>query len=350
MAKKSSKKWIRPTIAAAILTGGGWWVKTRIDPMPVGPKTYFRVAKAENLDALLNRLGDARVIRDPFFTKIYAVVRGARRNVAAGTYLFEPGMSGDQIFRSIANPVRQYLRVPEGRWAARVGKLLEKNGVATQAEYLAIVKDPRERFKDLPIPLTSGTLEGFLYPDTYDFPPLMGAQNVIRKQLENFERKVEAANIHPKDWQKTITIASLLQLEAADHKDRQMIAGVIKNRIAQGMRLQIDATVNYGLQKWRSLTYADYKNVDSEYNTYRVDGLPPGPICSPTIDSIIAAENLIKHKYVYYVALPDGTTIYASNYKDHLKNVQRRRHEMKLIAAQKAKEAAKIAESQKVMK
>ena len=350
MATKSYKKWIKPSIAVVAMMGIVFWAKTRIDPMPKGPKTYLRIEKTASMDEMLERLAKAGVVRDPWLTKVYSVFRGAKQRVVAGTFLVRPGMTADQVFRSLASPISQFIRIPQGRWAGRVGRLLESNDVAPVGDYVTLVNNPKDQFSEFNLPVEGSTLEGFLYPDTYDLPPMSGAKLVIQKQLANFVRKTSEANLHPKDWKKTLTVASLLQLEASDHHDRQMIAGVIQNRMKLGMRLQIDATVNYGLQKWRRLTYADYKEVDSPYNTYLAEGLPPGPICSPTVDSMLAAESPIKHNYLYYVALPDGRTIYASNYKDHLKNVQRRRHELKLLAAEKAKSSQSIANVPKVIK
>ena len=84
----------------------------------------------------------------------------------------------------------------------------------------------------------------------------------------------------------------------------------------------------YGIQKWRRLTFADYRKIDSPYNTYTHTGLPPGPICSPTIASIEAALHPAHHDYLYYVALPDGETLFSKDYKEHLKKIKERKREL----------------------
>ena len=126
-------------------------------------------------------------------------------------------------------------------------------------------------------------------------------------------------------------MASLVQLEAGTDSDRPMIAGVIENRIQKKMPLQIDATILYALQKWQRLTFKDYHSVKSPYNTYLVKGLPPGPICSPDEIDIEAAMHPAKHNFLFYVALPDGSSIYAATYKEHLKNIRIRKAALKAL-------------------
>jgi UPF0755 protein len=174
-------------------------------------------------------------------------------------------------------------------------------------------------------PLPKESLEGYLYPDTYDFPPLLGAKAVIIRQLKNFEKKVWEGLNKPKNLHEAIIHGSLVELEAGRDDERPIIAGVIENRLEKGMRLQIDASLLYGIQKWRRLTFADYRNIPGPYNLYRVDGLPPGPICSPTVISIKAALNPAKHDHLYYVALPTGNSLFAPTYEEHKRNIEKRK-------------------------
>jgi UPF0755 protein len=125
-----------------------------------------------------------------------------------------------------------------------------------------------------------------------------------------------------------LKVASLVQLEVARDEERAVVAGVIENRLSRGMRLQIDASINYGLQVWRPLLRREYQSVDSPYNLYRVDGLPPTPICSPSLASIAAARQPARHSYLYYVAMPDGETKFASNLDDHEANFRERKRRL----------------------
>jgi UPF0755 protein len=124
-----------------------------------------------------------------------------------------------------------------------------------------------------------------------------------------------------------------VEMEVARDDERPLVAAVIWNRLAKKMPLQIDAAINYGIQKWRPLTYDDYKNVDSPYNLYRNKGLPPGPICSPTVKSVQAALNPAENGYLYYVAMPSGQHLFATSLDEHNRNVAKRRAALKKEAA-----------------
>jgi UPF0755 protein len=129
------------------------------------------------------------------------------------------------------------------------------------------------------------------------------------------------------DLQRVLTVASMVELEAARDDERARIAGVIENRLRRGMRLEIDATVLYAEQNWRELGPGQVRKTDSPYNTYRRGGLPPGPIGSPSLKSIQAALRPERHGYLFYVARPDRSHYFAATYPDHLANIRRARAE-----------------------
>lgn len=328
---KRALKGLIPCILLGLAGGYAYkWFSDGTAPMPQGKAFYVRYPKATPLETVLADLKTRGVVRDPSAFKVYAVLKQASPTVGTGTYQLQPGMGVATIFAELKKPVKQMARIPETNWARRTARLLEtKYDVLKSDEYMALVNDPSQ-FKDLvSFPLPSNSLEGYLYPDTYDLPPLLGAREVIERQLKTFEKKIWEELGHPKDLHRVITLASMVELETGTEQDRAMIAGVIENRIKRGMRLQIDATILYGMQEWRRLTFADYRNQKHAYNTYLIDGLPPGPICSPSQASVRAAMNPAHHNYVYYVAMPDGTSIYASDYAGHKANIKKRRAAMR---------------------
>jgi UPF0755 protein len=199
---------------------------------------------------------------------------------------------------------------------------------------MALVRQPQEFKGVVDFPLPSDSLEGYLYPDTYDFPPLYGARNAIKRQLKAFQEKVYEPLGRPKNLHRLVTIGSMIELEVMKDEERPKVAGVIENRVKQNMYLGIDAALLYGIQKWRQLTLDDYRNIDSPYNTYTHKGLPPGPICSPTYASVKAAKNPSHHNYLYYVAMPTGYHMFAPDYPTHLANIQRRKAALRAVAAQ----------------
>lgn len=295
---------------------------TLLAPMPNGAKQRFVMMKPRKLSEQLAIMSEKGVIRSAFVTNLYGMVLGYRGNrfIAPGVYEVHAGQSAGEVLKALVTPLRQLVRIPEGRWAARTAKTLEEKEVCSASEYVGLIKKP-ELFETAGVPLTGDSLEGYLYPDTYNFPPALGAELVIRRQLLNFAKKTKGLGLTAENAHRVLTIASMLELESNKYEEKRLIAGVIENRLKKGMRLQIDATVNYGMQLWRPLFYKDYTAVKSPYNTYLTSGLPPGPICSPTVDSIRAALAPANHGDLFYISLPDGRTLFSPTYEAHLKNV-----------------------------
>lgn len=315
----------------------GWtWFKNELAPMPEGKVFLVRYPKAKAFEAALHDLHDKGVVRDVFALNLYARWKHENLRVPEGTYSFQPGMTADEVLRALRSKIVQMVRIPETNFSYRTANLLQERDVLDAADYNQLVKDPSEFESDVDFPLPKTSLEGYLYPDTYDLPPLMGAHDTIDRQLRAFQSKVYPLLKGVKDPNKILTIASMVEMEAAKDKDRPLIAGVIVNRLHSGMRLQIDATVLYAMKQWRRLNYADYK-YPSPYNTYLRNGLPPGPICSPSLKSVEAALHPAKHGYFYYVAMPNGYSVFAKTYAEHLANVAKMRAAK--LAADKLKKA-----------
>ncbi|MBC8065912.1 MAG: endolytic transglycosylase MltG [Chlorobia bacterium] len=325
---KKLKKFLVRVVALLLLAAGGgaYWLNSQLQPVnPADKPRLIRFEDSSGIVTALERLEAGKVIKSTLAARIYLKWEKGPSTVRVGTYKLGGNMSLREVVDALQKPIKRLVRLPETNWAARTANLLEKDQLGTAKEYMALVKSPGEFAKDFSFPFPSDSLEGYLYPDTYDLPPLMPAKAVVRRQLENFEKRVWEGLGKPKNLHRVIIIASMVEMEVARDEERPMVAAVIENRLKKGIRLQIDAAINYGIQKWRPLTYADYRNVDSPYNLYRVDGLPPGPICSPSIKSIRAALNPDTHKYLYYVALPSGRSLFAETYDQHLKNVAKRR-------------------------
>ena len=335
-----SIKWLLPVcLIGGAAVGGYMWLQKGIAPMPKGKKFYIRYITPMKMETVLAELKQKGVVKDPLAYKIYGQLKQVPSQVNTGTYELEPGMGAAMVYAALRKPVRQMVRIPETNWASRTSRLLEtKYHVGQNGDYLDLVTRPEVFADDIEFPLPQVSLEGYLFPDTYDLPPLLTGREVIQRQLKAFDRKVWQGLNHPKDLQRLLIVASMVEMEAGTTADRAMIAGVIENRLKRGMRLQIDATILYGIQEWRRLTFADYRNQKTPYNTYLIDGLPPGPICSPSLASIKAAMNPAKHPYFFYVALPDGTTIYARDYEEHKANIRKRR---KAIAALEKEKGSK---------
>ena len=220
--------------------------------------------------------------------------------------------------------------IPEGYSIDMMAKRLEDQGVFKADEFLKAVKDTKqyknEFIKD--IPSKKGVkyqLEGYLYPDTYKIYKSSKPKDLIQKMLDNFDQKYSAL---AKDYKgkhsmaEIMTIASMIEREAKVESERPVIAGVIENRLAKKMKLQIDPTVLYtttnGLYNAKKVYYRDLK-AKTVYNTYVIKGLPAGPICNPADTAIKAAMNPKKHDYLYYRTdgSKNGTHVFTKTFNEH---------------------------------
>jgi UPF0755 protein len=219
------------------------------------------------------------------------------------------------------------ITVPEGATVACIGDLLERRGILSAREFSHFCLDNKEISIDGSIPLS---LEGFLYPDTYQLPYRLNAEVVARAMTARFEEVIiplyQASPEGKKNGLSTVVvIASLVEREARLDRERPVIAAVYYNRLKRGMPLQCDATIQYILGATKPvLGYEDLK-IPSPYNTYLHPGLPPGPIGNPGAPSIRAALQPGKDRYLYYVAdekKGDGSHIFSYTYEEHKKAIR----------------------------
>lgn len=327
------KRIIRATLGVLVAAMGLFaaWLYLRTRPASLSSRTYVRFDATTELRVALDHLQEKGILLDATATNLLARLTGKSHPIEAGVYRFQPNATALRVLAELREPIHQALRIPAQNWAARTARLLEKYDVCSAEEYLALVASP-DQFRSLvSFPLPTGTLEGYLYGDTYDLPPMTGARTVVEKQLKAFEANVWNGLGQPKELARAVIIGSMVELEVKFDDERATVAGVIENRLLIDMPLQIDASINYGLQEWRPLRVSEYRSVDSPYNLYRHKGLPPTPICSPSAKSIDAALHPADHGYLYYVAMPDGKSVFASEYAEHLKNVKKRREAIKAL-------------------
>lgn len=219
----------------------------------------------------------------------------------------------------------------EGWDNSDIADYLQKQGIVNRTDFLSYAKNFNTIEYDSFLPKeTSGNLEGFLFPDTYFIPknPPTG-QNIsdiiIKKALDNFAQKItpqmkRQAALKGMTLYQIITLASVIEKESGgDQQDRKTIAGVFYNRLNADMPLQSDATVSFVTGK--SPISVEDTQIDSPYNTYKYKGLPPGPICNPGLNSIMAALYPTSSDYFYFLTIPQTSrAVFAKTYEDHLKN------------------------------
>ena len=210
-----------------------------------------------------------------------------------------------------------------------MGALLEKHGLLSEDEWEQALTQPYEFdfLQDIPAGQTN-RLEGFLFPDTYNITADDNGERIINIMLSRFAEVWEdklAARAKEKGWSalEVVTVASLIEREAAVPEERKIISGVIANRLEIGMPLQIDATILYALNEHKELISNVDLKVDSPYNTYIHNGLPPGPIAAPGVDSLQAALDPEDNPYFYYVSRGDGTHEFTRTFTEHLQAISK---------------------------
>ena len=284
-------------------------------------------SSASEIAAQLERAG---VIEAAWVFRLYARFRGSAGILKPGQYDFRMGMSYSTVFALLEKgPAIEFTRVtiPEGKTVREVAQILERTAGIRASEFLAEATNGKHA---LPIlPRNTKNLEGTLFPKTYDLIKGITPAQVVERLHSQFEKETAAL-----DWSKAgklgvtpyqvLIIASMIEREARVPQDRAKISRVIYNRLAKPMRLQIDATVQYGIylktgSYKQPLLVEDYQ-FSSPYNTYLIDGLPPAPIASPGLESIQAALNPLPGKWLYYVLINDkGEHGFAETYEEFLR-------------------------------
>ena len=297
----------------------------------------FTVDSDLSLSELSGELEDYGIINYSALFKLFVKFTDNDTVIHTGTYALNPSFDYQQIVRVLqrreTSTVEIEVSIPEGYTNAQIKERLVEMGVCSEAdidEYLNSYNYKHDYLEER-LPASKGWLEGYLFPDTYKFNA-NNAKMTLNKMLNNFKSKYDepiqqGAEALGRNQHEIVTIASLLEREAKVDEEFARIAGVIYNRLSSPdfPRLEIDETLLYALGEHKEvLTDAD-KEVDSPYNTYKIEGLPPGPICNPGYTALYAATHPEDHNYYYYVAMPDGTHLFANSYEEHQQNIQRAR-------------------------
>lgn len=299
------------------------------DPLgPVGKKDeelLIRIPVGSSTRQIAEMLSERGLIKNDFIFIIYSRITGHDTKFQAGDYLLRDSLSLPEIVEKLSKGEVQAISftIPEGYTVEQIAEVLAAKGLVEKKEFLKLAKEGDfaypfiNRHEDVKY-----ALEGYLFPDTYRVSTNSSAEEIIHMMLKRFQQVYdENARLKAKEMGLTdpevITIASLIEKEAKTDRDRYLISGVIYNRLEQGMKLQIDATIQYILgQPKTRLTYKDLE-ISSPYNTYLISGLPPGPIASPGQAAIEAALNPERTNYLFYVAKSDGSHVFSETLEEH---------------------------------
>lgn len=285
------------------------------------------VDEGDSLFNVINDLEHKKIMKNANIIKAYVKIKGFNTGIKPGEYLISTDTSAEN-FVSILNSGNDDIStvsvtIPEGYDIESIGTILENNDIISKEQFIESCKE-----YEIPDYLKTNSkvryaLEGYLFPDTYKIRKGSSGKEIIDKMLHRFEQVIkeveENENTDIENIPKLITLASIVEKEARIDEDRPKIASVINNRLEKNMKLQVDATVLYALGEHRKKLYYKDLEVDSLYNTYKVNGLTPGPICSPGKLSIEAALNPEKSNYVFYVLQDNNKHYFTDNYDDFLR-------------------------------
>lgn len=281
------------------------------------------IKQGDSMTRIVDRLKEAKVIKDGTGLLILAKLLGKDRHIQAGRYDFKKGIRLHSVFNKLikGDVTLKEVTIPEGLTVKQIAGILKREMEFDSSEFVRIAIDSQFT-KSMGI--LASNLEGYLFPDTYKLsrgiPPEKVAQILVDQFKKTFThsllRRAEEVNF---SLAEVMTLASMIEAEAKDGEEREMISAVYHNRLKRGMLLQCDPTVIYALPELdRPLLLKDLK-INSPYNTYKYPGLPPGPICNPGKASIFAALYPADADYLYFVAKGDGSHIFSTTLKEHNK-------------------------------
>lgn len=268
----------------------------------------FKIEKGQGLEQISTNLKEAGLIRNSFIFSLYLKFEGRSEGVIAGDYWIAKNLTMKEVANIITSGSVSTTRVtfPEGWTIERMANRLEENNIVSKEDFIAATEKSYD-FTFLKSRPQGASLEGYLYPDTYDFRKNITAEEIVYMMLENFERKLIAeieAKKSTSDFSihEIITLASIVEREVAKPEDRRLVASVFLNRLNIDMPLESCATIQFitGSNKPR-FTYQETRIVHP-YNTYIHRGLTPGPIGNPSLDSVMAVLDPEKSNYLFFLS------------------------------------------------
>lgn len=278
-----------------------------------GNVTGTETIKVADIKTVASILKDAGVINYKWLFSLYSSFSNAERKLDPGTYALSTNLDYRALVTKMQTGADSQLQTlvmfPEGFNLDQIFARLEENGVCSTEDLYEAAANAEYSYAFLEDVETGDPyrLEGFLFPDTYYFYEGMQASSAINRFLSNFHYRItdemwQRADALGLTFKQAITVASMIEREAANDDERALIASVIYNRLEQGMPLQVDSTIVYALRDTGESRVSPeiIQSLDSPYNTYLNTGLPPGPICNPGMKSIEAALNPADSDYLYF--------------------------------------------------
>lgn len=324
------------TVSLIVLACFSIWIGYETRPVEGKAEKPFIIQEKTDFQKIAEKLEQEGFIKNKFLFSIYGTITGNKSIIAAGEHTLKYGTGYKELLADLSTLDRETeaveMIIPEGITVIEIADRLSKKSITSRDEFIkaartwdSLREDQLENLQledKKPEKGTKYAMEGILFPDTYFFEKQLDAAEVIRQMTDRFIEKTESIEIEtdqtPYEW---ITLASIIEKEALLNKEKPVIAGVFMNRIQDSKKLQSCSTVQYLLDKPKATLRRKDLKIKSPYNTYLNDGLPPGPIASPDLQSLKAAADPEEHDYYYFVAKQDGTWshYFSKTYKEHRK-------------------------------
>lgn len=301
------------------------------------PKKAVSIAPGTSLNQIVHTMQSQGIVRHEWLLEGLFLYYGTTGKSKAGDYVFDRPMTTFQVYKKLLKGefVYRVLKIIDGNDSFDVSRAVALAGVGQESEFAEALKSPATLDGLHAIDPSLNSTEGFLFPETYFVARWDSVQKAVLMMLDEFQKRYgqdkhkRAAELGMTTLQ-VVTLASLVEKEAANDQERPLIAGVFQNRLQKGMLLQCDPTVIYAMKltnQYNGQILSRDLKMESPYNTYMVAGLPPGPICNPGLKSILAVLYPEKTDKLYFVLKDDHTHYFSSTLEEHNRAVaQYRRH------------------------
>ena len=289
-----------------------------------GQGIVFSIKHGEGFSSINSRLYRQGVISSARLFHRYNQFKGDMEKFKVGDYQIKTGINMLDLIELLKSGASITFKttIPEGKNLFEIAKLYEESGILEESSSFIRLAKNEPFVRSLGI--EAKRVEGYLYPDTYNFPKNSSPKVIIKAMVVNFKQKTKDLNFsHPKlSKHQIITLASIVEKETGAGFERPVIAGVFHNRLKKRMRLQSDPTTIYGIyENFNGNLRKKHLLEKTPYNTYKIPALPIGPISNPGIESIQATLGPKKHNYLYFVSKNDGTHIFSESYRQHVNAV-----------------------------
>ena len=296
--------------------------------MPKTPKSVekivFEIRKGQGVKEIAQNLKEKNLIKSAILFRIYTLFKGISRELKAGFYSISPSMAIPQIAEKffLGDVEKIKITIPEGFNLKEIQERFEKFGLIEKDLSSFKIKDFKEKFDFLKDAPDEANLEGFLFPDTYEFFYQTKEKEILEKMLKNFEKKLNQdlrgeIERQEKSIYQIIIMASMIEKEVSDFEDKKLVSGILWKRLENQIPLQVDATITFITGKKTTKVLKEDLEIDSPYNTYKYRGLPIAPISNPGLDSILAAIYPKESQFWYYLSTPDRETIFSKTLLEH---------------------------------